>query len=126
MRHEVAIIDAIGKLTLGRGTCAVRDKIRELTEANKVQIVLNFEAVTHVDSSMVGELALAFVQVKSRGGALKLVNVSPHVHDLLVISKLHMVFEIYDDEAVAVHSFWDPPSTRFNPGDARYHKAYAG
>src|ERR1035438_3649248 len=90
---EVTIIDASGKLTLGEGTGALRTKIRELVD------------VTCTDSSGLGGLIAAHTTVTTAGGEMKLLSLAKRVHDLLKITKLYTVFEVFEDEASAVASF---------------------
>ena len=69
------------------------------------KIVLNLGGVTYIDSAGLGELTAAFTSVRNRSGALKLLNLTKRVHDLMQITKLYTVFDVYDDEKKAVASF---------------------
>ncbi len=66
---------------------------------------MNLEAVTYLDSSALGELVAAGAAVEAKGGEMKLVS-SKRVNDVLVVSKLHMVFQVFETEAAAVDSFF--------------------
>ena len=106
--HEsggVVIVDTNGKLTLGEGTSALRTKIRELVAAGSRRIVLNLADVSYMDSSGLGELIGAHTTVITAGGEMKLLNLAKRVHDLLKLTKLYTVFEVFEDEAAAVASF---------------------
>lgn len=102
---EVTIVDISGKITLGEGALAIREKVRELTGAGTKNLVLNLADVNYIDSSGIGELVSAFTNVSNAGGTLKLLNLTKRVHDLLQITKLYTVFEVHDDESKAVASF---------------------
>ena len=102
---DVTLVDIGGKITLGEGSAAIRDKVRELAAAGVNKIVLNLGEVTYIDSSGIGELVSAFTSVSNQGGALKLLNLTKRVHDLLQITKLYTVFEVFDNEAAAIASF---------------------
>jgi anti-sigma B factor antagonist len=102
---EVTIIDASGKLTLGEGTGALRTKIRELVDGGSKRIILNLADVTYMDSSGLGGLIAAHTTVTTAGGEMKLLSLAKRVHDLLKITKLYTVFEVFEDEASAVASF---------------------
>ena len=102
---DVTVIDAAGRITLGEGASAFREKIRELVNNNSKKILLNLGDVTYIDSSGIGELVSGFTTVTNSGGQLKLVGLSKRVKDLLQITKLYTVFEAFDDEAQAVRSF---------------------
>jgi len=70
-----------------------------------IKSLLNLADITYIDSSGIGELVSAFTTVKNRGGVLKLVNLTKKMHDLLQITKLYTVFDVYDDETSALASF---------------------
>jgi anti-sigma B factor antagonist len=102
---DVTVIDASGRITLGEGSSAFRDSIRDLTASGHKKILLNLGDVTYIDSSGIGELVSGFTSVTNQGGQLKLLKLTKRVKDLLQITKLYTVFEVYDDEAAAVRSF---------------------
>ena len=101
----ITVMDLSGRITLGEGSVILRDRIRELLGQGEKKILLNLGDVTYIDSSGIGELVSAFTAVRKEGGELKLLNLTKKVHDLLQITKLYTVFDIYDDEALAVGSF---------------------
>jgi anti-sigma B factor antagonist len=102
---DVTVIDASGRITLGEGSSAFRDKIKELVNAGNKKIVVNMAGVSYIDSSGIGELVSGYTTVTNQGGGLKLVNLGKRIQDLLQITKLYTVFETFDDEAAAIRSF---------------------
>jgi len=102
---DVSVIDVTGRITLGEGSSALRDSLRELVGKNQKKILLNLGDVSYIDSSGIGELVSGFTTVTNAGGQLKLLNLSKRVKDLLQITKLYTVFDVHDDEAAAVRSF---------------------
>jgi anti-sigma B factor antagonist len=102
---DVTVIDAEGRITLGEGSSAFRDAIRDLTAKGNKKMLLNLADVTYIDSSGIGELVSAFTSVTNQNGQLKLLNLTKRVKDLLQITKLYTVFEVFDDEAAAVRSY---------------------
>ncbi|MCE5307827.1 MAG: STAS domain-containing protein [Acidobacteriales bacterium] len=102
---DVSVVDAVGRLTLGEGSSLFRDTIRGLVAQGNKKIVLNLGEVSYIDSSGIGELVSAFTTVTNQGGKLKLLNLTKRVHDLLQITKLYTVFDVYDREATAIASF---------------------
>jgi anti-sigma B factor antagonist len=102
---DVTVIDAAGRITLGEGASRFRDSIRELAAKGHKKLLLNLGEVSYIDSSGIGELVSGFTTVTNNGGKLKLVGLSKRVKDLLQITKLYTVFEVYDDEAAAIRSF---------------------
>ena len=101
----VAIVDLRGRITLGDGSVTVRNTVHDLLAKGQKNILLNLGDVNYIDSSGIGELVSAFTTAKKQGGELKLLNLSKRVHDLLQITKLYTVFDVKDDEAIAVQSF---------------------
>jgi anti-sigma B factor antagonist len=102
---DVTVIDVAGRITLGEGSSALRDAIRDLVAKGGKKILLGLGEVNYIDSSGIGELVSSFTTVSNAGGALKLLNLTKRVKDLLQITKLYTVFEVFDDEASALRSF---------------------
>lgn len=102
---DVCVLDVSGRITLGEGSIVVREAVKKLVADGTKKIVLNLGNVTYIDSSGIGELVSAFTSVSNNGGSLKLLNLTKRVQDLLQITKLYTVFEVFDDEAAAVASF---------------------
>jgi anti-sigma B factor antagonist len=101
----VAVLDLSGRITLGEGSVQVRDAIRELLGKGRKNILLDLGEVNYIDSSGLGELVSAYTSARNQGAALKLLKLTKKVHDLLQLTKLYTVFDIFDDEAVAIASF---------------------
>jgi anti-sigma B factor antagonist len=102
---DVTILDLDGKITIGEGSVSLRGAIRRLAEEGKRKILLNLSGVGYVDSSGIGELVSSFTTISSKQGQLKLLNLTQKIQDLLTITKLLTVFDVYDDEAKALNSF---------------------
>jgi len=102
---DVTVIDAAGRITLGEGASAFREMIRDLAAKGEKKIVLNLNEVSYIDSSGIGELVSGFTTVTNHGGQLKLVGLSKRVKDLLQVTKLYTVFEVFEEEADAVRTF---------------------
>ena len=102
---DVSVVDVAGRITLGEGSSALRDSIREMVSKNQKKILLNLGEVNYIDSSGIGELVSGFTTVTNSGGTLKLLNLNKRVKDLLQITKLYTVFDVHDDEAGAIRSF---------------------
>jgi len=101
----VTVIDITGRLTLGDAPTVLKDEIRRLIEEGKTSLLLNLTGLTYLDSSGLGLLVGAYAAANRAGGQLKLSNLTSRVKDLLLITKLYTVFEVYDDEASAIASF---------------------
>ena len=102
---DVTVLDLGGKITIGEGNVSLRGAIRRLVEGGKKKVLLNLAEVGYVDSSGVGELVAGFTTLRREGGQLKLLNLTGKIRDLLAITKLLTVFDVYEDEAAAVNSF---------------------
>lgn len=102
---NVAILDLSGRLTLGEPVGSLRDTLKEMLAKGQTNILLNLAGVSYIDSSGLGELVGGYATVGNRGGRLKLLNVQERVHQLMQLTKLYSVFEIFTDEAEALISF---------------------
>jgi len=102
---DVHILDISGKITLGEGTMAVRNTVRELLKNGGKKIILNLGDVNYIDSSGIGELVSSFTTVTNGGGQLKLLNLTKKIQELLAITKLLTVFQVFNDEKAAISSF---------------------
>jgi anti-sigma B factor antagonist len=102
---SITIVDLRGSIDLGEASMTFRRTIRDLVDTGRTKIILNFSEVNSMDSAGVGELAGAYVPVKSKGGELKLLNPTKKVHGMLQITQLSRVFEVYMDEQAAIRSF---------------------
>ena len=102
---DVSVVDVAGRITLGEGSSALRETLREMVSKNQKKILLNLGDVSYIDSSGIGELVSGFTSVTNSGGQLKLLNLNKRVKDLLQITKLYTVFDVHDDEAHAIRAF---------------------
>ncbi len=102
---DVSVLDVAGRITLGEGSSALRDSIRDLVAKGQKKILLNLGEVSYIDSSGIGELVSGFTSVTNSGGQLKLLSLTKRVKDLLQITKLYTVFDVHETEANAIRSF---------------------
>jgi len=103
---KVAIITVNGDITLNKGGDVIlKDKVQSLIQQGQKNIVVDLGGVSYVDSAGLGQLVQAYATTKNKGGALKLLNVTKRLRDLLVVTKLLTVFDTYDDEKAALASF---------------------
>lgn len=101
----VEVIKLEGKITIGSGDTQLRDTITQALNDGKNNILLDMSGVTTIDSSGIGELVGAFTTVTNRGGKLKLLHLPKKVNELLHVTQLITVFEVYEDESQAVASY---------------------
>jgi len=102
---DVAVLDLKGRIRISGGTLALHRSIRCLVDEGKTKILLNLSSVTHIDSIGLGELIASHVTLSNRGGEIKLIHLTELVHDLMTITKLLTVFDVYDSEPDALASF---------------------
>ncbi len=102
---DVTVVDAAGRITLGEGASVFRDMIRDLAAKGDRKILVNLTDVSYIDSSGIGEMVSGFTTVTNHGGQLKLLGLTKRVKDLLQITKLYTVFEVFDEEPAAIRSF---------------------
>ena len=108
---HVAIVTVTGDITLNKGgDVLLKDKVQSLIQQGQKNLLVDLGGVSYVDSAGLGELVQAYATTKNRGGALKLLNVTKRLRDLLVVTKVLTVFDTYDNEAAAVASFGSAPS----------------
>ena len=104
-REGVVILSLKGRLTVGEAS-AVREKVNAVIAAGSVNVLLNLQQVEYIDSTGLGALVICFTSLKKAGGALKLVNPNKRNVELLLLTKLHTIFEVFNDEQDAVNSFF--------------------
>ena len=102
---DVTILDLEGKITIGEGNVSLRSAVRHLAEEGRKKILLNLGGVSYMDSSGIGELVSSHTTISNKDGQLKLLNLQAKIKDLLAITKLLTVFDVYENESEALNSF---------------------
>jgi anti-sigma B factor antagonist len=100
--RDVHILDIDGQIVLGQETKVIRNTIKDLLHNGVRNMVLNLAEVNYIDSSGVGELVSSFTTVAKEGGQLKLLNLTTKVREILAITRLLTIFQVYDNEEAAV------------------------
>jgi anti-sigma B factor antagonist len=103
--RDITILDLKGKLTIDDGAELLRDTVASIVFQGERKILLNLAGVPYVDSGGLGELVRCSLIVGRASGAVKLINLTSKISDLLAITKLSNVFDSFDSEAGAVASF---------------------
>jgi anti-sigma B factor antagonist len=101
---RVIVVDPVGKLTLSDSRTQLRDLIHVLSNTGHKKFLLNLAGVDYVDSDGMGELVRCYSVVRQRGGEMKLVHVNKRVADLLQITRLNTLFEVYSEEQIALRA----------------------
>lgn len=105
VRDGVTILEPQGKITIGVGDIALRDAVHAALNGGAKNVLISLSGVTTIDSSGIGELVAAFTTAMNRSCKLKLMKLSPKVNDILQVTQLVTVFEVFDEEDEAVASF---------------------
>lgn len=103
--EDVTVLDLKGRERIRGATVALHESIRCLAREGKIQVLIDLAWVKHIDSGGLGQLVSSHVTLDEKGGALKLMHMTESVRELMTITKLITVFDIYDDEPEAVASF---------------------
>ena len=105
-REGIVILDLNGRITVGEEATRLRELLRTLVSQGKSNVVLNLKEVDYIDSTGLGALVMCHNSVGKAGGKIKLLNLNQRTIELLVMTKLSVVFETFDDEQEAVNSFF--------------------
>ena len=101
----VIVVDLAGKIALGETSQQLHAELKSLVDAGKKNILLNLSNVRTIDSSGLGTLVAGYTTVERAGGQLKLTSLSDKASELMTITKLYTVFEVFDDEQAGINSF---------------------
>jgi anti-sigma B factor antagonist len=101
----VIVVDLAGKIALGDTSQQLHSELRRLSDEGNKNILLSLANVKTIDSSGLGTLVAGYTTIDRAGGQLKLTNLSDKASELMTITKLYTVFEVFDDEQAAVNSF---------------------
>ena len=102
---NVSVLDMDGNIRIGGSSIALQEAIRELLALGRNQILLNLARVGYIDSLGLGELIAIHITLKKNGGQIKLLHLTQRLRELMTITKLLTVFDVYEDEAEALDSF---------------------
>jgi anti-sigma B factor antagonist len=105
-REGITILELVGRITVGPEASAVRERCAQLAAAGKVNLVLELSGVDFIDSTGLGALVMCATSLRKAGGNVKLVNLNRRNIELLVMTKLATVFEIFTDEQDAINSYY--------------------
>lgn len=110
--EHVTVLDLKGRERIHGATMAFHESIRCLAREGKIHVLLDLAHVKHIDSRGLGELVSSHVTLDQKGGALKLMHMAESVYQLMTITKILTVFDVYDDEPTAVAGFFESKSSR--------------
>lgn len=102
---DVLVVDCNGKIVFGEESAALRDTVKKLIEEKNTRLVLTLGGVNYIDSGGLGTLVGLYTTAQNAGGSLKLANLTQRVGDLLQVTKLVTIFEVFESEEQAIESF---------------------
>jgi anti-sigma B factor antagonist len=105
-KEGIPILDLRGRLTVGEEVATFRETLSAQIEGGQTRLILNLEDVEYIDSTGLGSLVICFTRMQRAGGVMKLLNLNRRNIELLILTKLTTVFEIFNDEQDAVNSFF--------------------
>jgi anti-sigma B factor antagonist len=101
---DILVLNCAGRIVFGEESASLRDTVKKLLTSNK-RIVLNLAEITYIDSGGLGTLVALYITARGNEASIKLANLTPRVGDLLQVTKLLTVFEVFDTEEKAIDSF---------------------
>ncbi len=101
----VSVLELDGRIVLGEESNSLREKLKSMVAAGKRRIVLNLSNIKYIDSAGLGALVAAHVSAKNQGSSLRLCNLGQKFHEVLQVTRLLTVFDVYDTQAAAISSF---------------------
>lgn len=101
----IPVVALDGRIVFGEDSHLLHDKLKGMIASGKRKIVLNVDKVRYVDSAGLGELLASHLSAQNHGGSLRLCNLGSKLRDVLKITRLLTVFNVYDSEAEAVSGF---------------------
>ena len=102
---DVLVLHLQGPITLGQATQKLRELIQDTVASGRTKILLNMAEVYYIDSSGLGELVAACTSATRQGAKLKFMKLAPRVQDVMQLTRLYQVFDVYPDEESAIRSF---------------------
>jgi anti-sigma B factor antagonist len=104
----VSVVELDGRIVLGEESISFREKLKSLLADGKKKIVLNMSEIKYIDSAGLGALVAAHISAKNQGASVRLSHLGKKFHEVMQITKLLTVFDVYDTEAAAISSFHSP------------------
>jgi anti-sigma B factor antagonist len=103
-KDDIVIVDCAGRIVFGEESADLRDTVKMVITQSK-RIILNLSGVSYIDSGGLGTLVALYTTSRNSGGSIKLANLTPRVGDLLQVTKLVTIFDVYDSEDKAIESY---------------------
>ena len=105
-REGVVILDLKGRLVVGEPSVSLREAINQEVSQSRTNVILNLQEVDYIDSTGLGCMVICYTTLQKAGGTLKLLKLNRRNIELLLLTKLSTIFEVFGDEQDAINSFF--------------------
>jgi anti-sigma B factor antagonist len=105
-REGITVVRLSGRLTVGTEVATFRERMQKLFDTGGRTVILDLKDVDYIDSTGLGALVMCYTSQQKAGGKVKLLNLSRRGIELLIMTKLTTIFEVFDDEQNAINSFF--------------------
>ncbi|MGA3026861.1 MAG: STAS domain-containing protein [Bryobacteraceae bacterium] len=105
-KEGVTILDLDGRLVVSESLNVLRETVSQLLREHVLKIAANLAGVDYIDSTGLGTLVVCYTTLQKAGGSLKLFSLNRRNLELMLLTKLSTVFELFNDEQSAVNSFF--------------------
>jgi anti-sigma B factor antagonist len=105
-REGIELLDLRGRITMGDEVSAFRAAFEQIAAVPNPKLILNMREVDYVDSTGLGAMVMCSTRLKKSSGVTKLVHVNRRNIELIVMTKIDTIFEVFDDETDAINSFF--------------------
>jgi anti-sigma B factor antagonist len=105
-REGITILDLKGRLAVGESCTMLREGVNEQVAQGHNQVILNLHGIDYIDSTGLGSMVICYTSLQKLGGGLKLVNLNRRNLELMLLTKLSTIFQIFAEEQEAVNSFF--------------------
>jgi len=102
---SVSVVELDGRIVLGEESNSLREKLKSMVAAGKKKIVLNVGNIKYIDSTGLGTLVAAHLSANTQGASVRLCHLGKKFHEIMQVTKLLTVFDVYDTQTAAVSSF---------------------
>jgi anti-sigma B factor antagonist len=105
-KEGITILDLKGRLVVGEPSTLLREKVNEQIGDGHKQLILNLQQIDYIDSTGLGSMVICYTSLQKTGGSIKLVNLNRRNLELMLLTKLSTIFQIFGEEQEAVNAFF--------------------
>jgi anti-sigma B factor antagonist len=105
-REGITILELKGRLAVGESCTLLRESVNEQIAQGNKQLILNLQHIDYIDSTWLGSMVICYTTLQKLGGGMKLVNLNRRNLELMLLTKLSTIFQIFAEEQEAVNAFF--------------------